>query len=245
MATLVVGASGATGRLVVEKLLAQGQKVKIIVRSTEYLPNSQKQNSRLNITQASLLELTDEELQTQVKGCHTIVCCLGHNLSFKGIYGQPRRLVTNAVERLCQAIEQTRKGNAEVPTKFILMNSSGNQNRQAGEKIPVSQAIAISIIRYLVPPHADNEAAANYLQTNYPNTQCKQNIIEWVAVRPDSLINEISDSVYDIYPAPIRNVIFNAGTTSRINVAHFMLSLINQAELWDRWKMQMPVIYNR
>ncbi|WP_016957549.1 NAD(P)-dependent oxidoreductase [Catenovulum agarivorans] len=242
MTILVVGASGATGRLVVEKLLAEGQRVKIIVRSTEYLPNSQKQNSRLNITQASLLDLTDEELQTQVKGCHAVVCCLGHNLSFKGIYGQPRRLVTNAVKRLCQAIEHTRQENADVPTKFILMNSSGKQNQQAGEKIPMSQAIAISIIRYLIPPHADNEAAADYLQTNYPQ---QQNVIEWVAVRPDTLINEISDSAYDIYPAPIRNVIFNAGTTSRINVAHFMLSLINQAELWDRWKMQMPVIYNR
>ena len=33
MTTLVVGASGATGRLLVEQLLAQGEKVKIIVRS--------------------------------------------------------------------------------------------------------------------------------------------------------------------------------------------------------------------
>ncbi|WP_228710780.1 NAD(P)H-binding protein [Saccharobesus litoralis] len=106
MTTLVVGASGETGRLVVKKLLAEDQHVKIIVRSTEYLPYNLKQHPKLQVTQASLLDLPDEALQAQVQDCQTVVCCLGHNLSFKGIYGQPRRLVTLAVERLCQAIEK-------------------------------------------------------------------------------------------------------------------------------------------
>ncbi|WP_228710781.1 hypothetical protein [Saccharobesus litoralis] len=44
------------------------------------------------------------------------------------------------------------------------MNSSGVQNHHAGEKIPMSQAVAIGMIRRLVPPHADNEAAVEYLQ---------------------------------------------------------------------------------
>ena len=39
MTTLVVGASGATGRLLVEKLLKRGQHVRIIVRSTDDLPD--------------------------------------------------------------------------------------------------------------------------------------------------------------------------------------------------------------
>lgn len=38
MTILVVGASGATGRLVVEQLLNRGQKVKAMLRSPEKFP---------------------------------------------------------------------------------------------------------------------------------------------------------------------------------------------------------------
>jgi len=40
MTILVVGASGATGRHLVEQLLIQKHKVKVIVRSPEKLPES-------------------------------------------------------------------------------------------------------------------------------------------------------------------------------------------------------------
>ena len=70
-------------------------------------------------------------------------------------------------------------------------------------------------------------------------------VIEWAAVRPDDLINETAVSEYEIYPSPTRSAIFDAGTTSRINVGHFMAELITNRELWERWKGRMPVIYNR
>ncbi|HAI41790.1 MAG TPA: NAD-dependent epimerase, partial [Maribacter sp.] len=38
--------------------------------------------------------------------------------------------------------------------------------------------------------------------------------------------------------------IFNAGKVSRINVAHFMASLIHDKNLWNTWKGKMPVIYS-
>ena len=44
MTTLVVGASGATGRQLIEQLLTREKNVKIIVRSTNKLPNSWKNN---------------------------------------------------------------------------------------------------------------------------------------------------------------------------------------------------------
>ena len=49
MTTLVVGASGATGKQLVEQLLTRGQNVKVIVRSPEKLPDSWKSNNRLFI----------------------------------------------------------------------------------------------------------------------------------------------------------------------------------------------------
>ena len=105
MTVLVVGASGATGRLLVEQLLNFGQEVKIIVRSTNNLPDSIKSHKNVSILQASILDLGDTELNNYVKGCNAIASCLGHTMSFKGIYGKPRRLVTDATRRLCGAIK--------------------------------------------------------------------------------------------------------------------------------------------
>jgi hypothetical protein len=70
-------------------------------------------------------------------------------------------------------------------------------------------------------------------------------VIEWVAVRPDSLIDEDRVTEYEVHPSPIRSATFNPGKTSRINVGRFMADLITDDDLWNRWKGQMPVIYNR
>ena len=238
MTTLVVGATGATGRLLVEQLLNQGEQVKIIVRSLDSLSELLKQNDQLSITEASLLDMTDSELLEQVKGCRAVASCLGHNLTFKGMFGHPRRLVSDGVQRLCLAIEKTKP---DAPVKFILMNTTGNQNTQAGEKVSIAQTIVIGLIRQLIPPHADNEVAAAYLQSNFGRDQ---ELIEWAAVRPDSLINEERFTEYEIYSSPVRSAIFDAGKTSRENVAHFMSQLIVNDGTWRKWKYQMPVIYN-
>lgn len=243
MTVLVVGASGATGRLVVEQLLASGQRVKVIVRSLDALhelwPSNILQNNNLLITEASILDLSNAQLAEQVSHCNAVISCLGHNLTLRGMFALPRRLVTESVQRLCTAINAQPKTKA--PVKFILMNTTGNINEQAAEKVSISQALTLRLIRVLLPPHADNEAAARYLQNHYG---AQQDTIEWLAVRPDSLINEALVSRYDVYASPIRSAIFDAGKTSRINVAHFMARLVTDNTLWEKWKGQMPVIYN-
>lgn len=238
MSVLVVGASGATGRLLVEQLLDQGETVKAIVRSTQLLPELFISNDRVIITEASLLELSDAELEVHVQGCHAVASCLGHNLSFRGLFGHPRRLVTDSVKRLCKAIENT---NPEKPLKFVLMNTTGNQNKQAGEKVSLRHSIVVSLLRCLLPPHVDNEDAAAYLQSRSASSE---RYIEWVTVRPDGLIDEDSITPYDVFESPIRDPIFDSGKTSRINVAGFMAKLIINDEVWKKWQGKMPVIYN-
>ena len=49
MIILIVGASGATGRLLVEELLNRGQEVRIVVRSLESLPEKIKSHANLSI----------------------------------------------------------------------------------------------------------------------------------------------------------------------------------------------------
>jgi nucleoside-diphosphate-sugar epimerase len=239
MTILVVGASGATGRLLVEHLLNRGHSVKIIVRSPDSVPANIKNHENLSITHHSVLELSDAELTQQVNGCDAVTSCLGHHLSLKGIYGQPRRLVTEATHRLCSAIK---KNKPTKPVRFVLMNTAGNSNRDLLEPISFAQKCVIGLLRLLLPPHVDNEQAADYLRTQVIK---KDGVIEWVAVRPDGLINEDQVTDYEVHPSPTRSAIFDAGKVSRINVAHFMADLITEPETWDMWKGQMPVIYNR
>ena len=239
MTILVVGASGATGRLLVGQLLNRGQKVKIIVRSPDKLPEFFQNNDNLSVIHASVLDLSDTEMTHHVKGCEAVASCLGHNMSIKGIYGHPRRLVTDAAHRLCSAI----KSNKPVePVKFVLMNTTGNSNRDLSERISFGQKCVIWLLRLLLPPHVDNEKAADYLRTEVGQND---GVIEWAAVRPDSLIDEGEVTEYEVHSSPIRSAIFDAGTTSRINVGSFMADLITDHETWNKWKGQMPVIYNK
>ena len=239
MTTLVVGATGATGKLLVEQLLERGQKVKIIVRSTKGLSEQIQDHPNLSIIEASILELSDEQLADHVKGCSAIASCLGHNLTFKGVFGHPRRLVTDAISRLCEAV---RANSPDTVSKIILMNTTGNINRDLNERISFAQRCVIFLLRICLPPHADNEDAADYLRTKIGQNDPA---FEWAAVRPDGLIDQETVTPYELHPSPTRSAIFDAGKTSRINVAHFMAELIANSKLWNTWKGQMPVIYNK
>ena len=237
MTVLVAGASGATGRLLVEQLLLHGQNVKVIVRSPDNLPEVIKNHDHLSIIHTSILDLTDPEMTRHVNGCAAVASCLGHNLNRKGIWGHPRRLVTDATRRLCNAIKEN---NAEQSTRFVLMNTAGNSNRDLHEPISFGSRCVIGLLRLLLPPHVDNEKAADYLRPYWSDDKA----IEWVVVRPDTLTDEDKVTEYEVYPSPIRSALFNPGKTSRINVGHFMADLITNNVTWNRWKGQMPVIYN-
>ncbi|KPJ96423.1 MAG: NAD-dependent epimerase [Gammaproteobacteria bacterium SG8_11] len=239
MTILVAGASGATGRLLVRQMLNRGHNVKVIVRSPWKFPVQRKNHNHLSVLIASILELSESEIARHVKGCDAVASCLGHNLSLKGIYGHPRRLVTDATRRLCHSIKANK---TEKPTKFILMNTVGNSNRDLHEPVSFGQKFIIELLRQLLPPHVDNEKAADFLRTNVGQND---RMIQWVAVRPDSLTDEEHVTEYDVFPSPIKSAFFDAGKTSRINVAHFMADLMTDDELWNKWKGQMPVIYNR
>lgn len=238
MTILVVGATGATGRLLVQQLLDCGHHVKVIVRSPNKLPEVLKNQDNLSVIHANVLDLTGTEMAQHVNGCAAVASCLGHELNLKGIYGQPRRLVTEAVRRLCNAIKANKP---EKPIKFVLMNTAGNSNRDLLEPLSFGERFVIGFLRLLLPPHVDNENAADYLRTE----SCQSNgVIEWIAVRPDSLTNENTVTQYEVHASPTRSALFNPGVTSRMNVAHFMANLITDDQTWNKWKGQMPVIYN-
>lgn len=239
MTTLVLGASGATGKQLVEQLLTMGQKVKVIVRPTGKITEKWKNNEKVSIIKANISEVSVDEMMDYLTDCQSVVSCLGHNITLKGIFGKPRRLVTDAVKLLCKAIQ---KNSPENPIRFVLMNTTANRNRDLNEPISIAERMVMGLIRLLVPPQSDNEKAANFLRVDIGQNN---ELIDWVAVRPDTLINKDNVTKYSLYASPNRSALFNPGKTSRINVGNFMSRLIIENELWIIWKGQMPVIYNK
>lgn len=238
MKTLVAGASGATGKLLVEQLLRSGQRVRIIVRSSGNIPGTWSNHEGVEIIKGNVTEISVDDMVNHLSGCQAVACCLGHNMTWKGIYGKPGKLVAGTVRLICEAIAKT---TSEKPIKFVLMNTAGNSNRDLDEPVSFGQRIIIGVLRVLLPPHPDNEAAADHLRVNIgPGNPSA----EWVVVRPDTLIDLENVTGYSLYQSPTRSAIFNPGKTSRINVAHFMARLITDEALWNQWKGQMPVIYN-
>jgi NAD(P)-dependent dehydrogenase (short-subunit alcohol dehydrogenase family) len=181
MDVFVAGATGATGRLLVRELLDRGHEVRAVVRSAERLPESVRGHERLRVTEASLLDLSDEDMREFVEGCDAVASCLGHNLNLKGMYGKPRRLVTDAARRLCSAVRADRR---DQPAKYVLMNTTGNRNRDLDEQVALGSRVVVGVLRVVLPPQADNEQAAEYLRAEVGD---EDEAIEWVAVRRGSL----------------------------------------------------------
>jgi len=236
MTVLLLGATGATGRLLAEQLLARGLHVRAVVRAPERLPEGLRASDHLQVVAAGILDLSDPELVDLVRGCEAVVSCLGHNLTWRGVFGHPRRLVTEAVRRLCLAV---RAHSPESPVLFALMSTAGIRNRDLTETTSPAERCVTGLLRLLLPPYSDSEGAAEVLRTTAEVS------LEWVVVRPDTLANEPEVTEYEVFPSPTRSALFNPGKTSRANVAHFMADLVTDDSVWGGWRGQMPVIYNK
>lgn len=236
MKTLVLGASGATGKLVVAELLKKNFTVRIVVRESAVMPAGIIGDSRVESVTGNIDDFDRDGFEKLVLGCDSVVCCLGHNISLKGLFGPPRSLVANAVKNVTDAVSALGK-----PVKLILMSTTAYTDRSRGEKNGFGETLIFSVLERLLPPHRDNMRAADHLVYGIGVSET----VEWIAVRPDSLFNEERESGCDIHESRIRSPIFNAGKTSRINVARFIVDLLENADLWRTWKFTMPVVYNR
>ncbi|MGF1638746.1 MAG: NAD(P)H-binding protein [Cyclobacteriaceae bacterium] len=104
MWVLVVGASGATGKHLVEQLLQSEHRIKIILRSTSIIPEKWLGEEKLTIIRQNIPDISIEEMSSYLADVQAVASCLGHNLTLKGIFGKPRKLVTNTVQLICDAI---------------------------------------------------------------------------------------------------------------------------------------------
>ena len=236
MKALVLGASGATGKLAAGQLLKRGIDVRVVVRESAIIPEYMGGNKSVEIVKGNIYDFDIKKIKELVKDCGAAICCLGHNISVKGIYGRPHRLVSNTVIKTIEAIKSV-----GVNPKFVLMSTTAYTNKKIGEKNSLGEKIIFGLLEIILPPHKDNMRAADYLIYKAGSITG----IEWVAVRPDSLYDEEKESPFETHEKKLRSPIFNAGKTSRINVSHFMAELVTDNNLWQEWKYKTPVLYNK
>ncbi|MBZ0198526.1 MAG: SDR family oxidoreductase [Ignavibacteriaceae bacterium] len=236
MKAIVFGASGATGKLVVQQLVKRSVLVRIVMRASAIIPSQFLDDKRIEIVTGNINDFDVQKIKDLVKDCNFVICCLGHNISLKGIYGSPHKLVYNTVAKVIESLQVHK-----MKPKFILMSTTAYTNKKSGESNTFGEKLLFFLLKYLLPPHKDNVLAADYLVYKLGS----QSNINWVAVRPDSLFDEESESCYEIHNYKLRSPIFNAGKTSRLNVSHFMAELLTNDNLWREWEYKTPVIYNK
>jgi nucleoside-diphosphate-sugar epimerase len=234
---LLAGGTGRTGRRVLEQLVSRGVGVRAIVRSTRGLPEGITGNPGVALVEASLLSLSDLDLQGHLRGCDAVISCLGHVLSLRGILGPPRDLVTRATIRLCRAIEALRPAR---PARFILM-SSVSVHRPGGldTRRGALERALVWALRGVLPPAKDNQQAADFLQERIG---LANPFVQWVVVRPDTLL-EGDASEYTVHEGLV-NGLFAPGSTNMANVAHFMCELVTNPSAWAAWQGKAPVVVN-
>ena len=246
--TLVLGATGATGRHVVNFLLqSSNKKVRVIVRDKEKFTQIMKsfttpyQEENLEILEEpSLSSMSKTDINSALSGCDTVISCLGHNLTCSGMCGcADRKLCTDAVATFTNAAVENKQ-----KIKFILMGTVGSYNSNLNERQSASCCLCCGLccLNCCMPPVSDNLQAIAYL---VEVVGTKNEYVDWCVVRPDSLVDEDKPTPVQAFPSPLSNPLTNPGEISRISVARFMADLDLHNDIFSNFKFQTPAIYNK
>ena len=240
---LILGATGRTGGRVLTQLLERGVPLRAIVRSADRLPAGSASNPLLDLVEADLLALPPDVFAEHLTGCDTVISCLGHTISARGILGPPHDLVRQAVGLVREAVAagqrvQTTVGQPAAPVRLILMSSvSVHQPGRADARRSRSERAYMKAMRAFVPPARDNQRAADLLVHEVGPTDPH---LQWVIVRPDTL-TEGDVAEYRVHEALVSSL-FKPDSTRMCEVAHFMCELATDDATWQRWRSRMPVI---
>lgn len=185
-----------------------------MVRSASRLDPAIARNPLFEVAEAEITATSVQSMGELLRDCGACVCCLGHNLSFEGIYGPPARLVADAAALVCDAAagvgvsaSASAVATSDVePFRLVLLSSAGVDNPDGSERAlrsPGERAFLMALAA-LLPPQADNVEAARVVAD--ASGSCAA--IERVIVRPDNLLEGVGDA-YVASPT-LLNGIFDA-----------------------------------
>ena len=156
---LVLGATGGTGKHFVSLALADGHRVRALVRNPAKLPPAAK---NLEIVQGSITDSIDTD--GLVAGVDSVISMLG-DVKLQSV----ARINTQFVGKLVPSMR--RHG-----VKRFLYQAGGLSKPYMGRLTPVLWAIRNTLARSFIGQHEDNEGVMEYLAT-------EGNDIEWIVHR--------------------------------------------------------------
>jgi len=284
---VVFGGTGATGKHAVRMLMdREDTTVVAVARSKEKMKSllneldgkdeggqdqKKKEIERLTVEEASVADLSSDDIRELTKDCDAIICCLGHNLTFRGMFLNGF-FIRNAVEKIT--------GNMPSGCRFVLMSSVAvtHPDGVTDPKRTLTERSVLFLLQYLLPAHRDNELVAAYLQESYDqkSQQEQQKIqsapFDWCAVRPGELIDreegegcskignggdgddddeeEENTDGYDVFDRVPAGSLFggdSAFAITRYDVADFMVRLATMEQnTWnEQYNHKMPVLYQK
>lgn len=166
MKITLIGATGGTGRHVLEQALAAGHDVTAVVRDPARLPAVEAAD-RLTVVVGNVMRA--EDLLPAVKGHDVVITALGPRGR------SPEPLVTPALEALLAA----------GPPRVILVSNSGMHTN--GDPWLLRRVIKPVLQRILRHHYADAMRAEQTLRANAP---------QWTIVRPPRLTNGPATGTY-------------------------------------------------
>jgi putative NADH-flavin reductase len=195
---LVIGATGGTGRQLVQQALEEGHQVTAVVRKPNKL---QLTHPNLRVVQGNVLNY--ESLEAAMQGQSAVVSALGHKRLF-----WPTRILSKGTENIMRAMKSCR-----VP-RLICETSLGVGDTVGRLGLPAT----LLFVPLLLPFYFRDRVRQEEVVAN--NTD-----IDWVIVRPATLTNGARLGTYRHGPK-VGNYIWPR-RISRADVAEFMLHQLN------------------
>lgn len=209
MKVTIFGATGATGRLVVEQALAEGHTVTAFARDREAVTTK---HVRLSIIQGNVFQPAD--VQQAVKGQDAIICTIGgHDALRRSKQTSQQGLCTIGTKHILDAMEQANVA------RFICLSSWGVGDSK--ERIPF--LFARIIFPLMMKKEFQDKEEQEHLTT--------QSKLDWTIVRASVLTNKPSIGTYGVQEKQR----FSARShISRVDVADFLVKQLTDTTFLQR-----------
>jgi len=193
MRIVVIGASGGTGRQIVEQALELGHSVTAFVREPGRLP---VRHDALRIVAGNVLD--PSSLAEAIRGSDAVLCALGHKRWF-----YPNSILSSGTANIIDAMKNTGVRRLVCETSLGVGNSFGR----------LGLYYTLFVVPFILPLY--------YWDKHRQERVIRSSGLDWVIVRPGALNNRPPRGEYRHGP-DVGSWILTLGI-SRADVADFML----------------------
>jgi len=197
MKLLIIGGTGGTGKELVKQALEQGHLVTVLARN----PASVKiHDPNLRVVKGDVLDF--DKVQSIVAGQDAVLSALGHKRFFL-----KTTILSRGTKNIIEAMQK------QHVTRFICITSLGIND----SRFKLGLYYTLFVIPFIVFFY--------FMDKSKQEKLIKSSQLSWTIVRPGQLTNGKKRGVYKHGPNTGNYIITK--TISRADVAHFMLSQLN------------------